>query len=129
MTGALGGAAFVDPITAIKVAIPGYVTARFLASPSSAKAVADYAKAYEVAARAPGQTSQNLLAAKAQALALIAANGNREGASNLAAKLATVQQTAATDQGEEQIGGPEGNPEPAQVDQQFNDAYLQGRAF
>lgn len=129
MTGALGGAAFVDPITAIKVAIPGYVTAKFLASPSSAKAVADYAKAYEMAARYPGTASQNALAAKSKALALLAANGNEVGASNLAAKLATVQQTAATDQSEKEVGRPVGYPEPAKVDQQFNDAYLQGRAF
>lgn len=129
MTGALGGAAFVDPITALKVAIPGYVTAKFLASPASSKAVADYAKAYELAAKAPGQTSQNMLAKRAQELALIAANGNERAASNLAARLATVQQTAATDQSQEEVGRPVGNPEPAQVDQKFNDAYLQGRAF
>lgn len=121
--------AYLDPVSTLSALVGANITARMLAKPSSAKAVADYAKAYELAARAPGQSSQNLLAAKSRALALLAANGNEVGASNLAAKLATVQQTAATDQSEEQIGGPVGNPEPDKASQDFNDAYLQGRAF
>lgn len=129
MTGALGGAAFVDPITALKVALPAYVTARVLAKPSAARAVADYAKAYEIAAKMPGQTSQNALAQKAKALALVAANGNEVGASNLAAKLATVQQTAASDQGDEEIRRPVGYPEPDKASADFSEAYNQGRAF
>jgi len=129
----LGGSYFtglyVAPTTTLSSLLGANITARLLAKPSSAKAVADYAKAYEIAIKMPGKTSQNALANKAKALALVAANGNEVGASNLAAKLATVQQTAADQENNEQIGRPEGYPEPAQSSQQFNDAYLQGRAF
>jgi hypothetical protein len=129
----LGGSYFtglyVAPTTTISALIGANMTARLLAKPASAKAVADYAKAYEMAVRMPGRATQNGLAEKAKALALVAANGNEVGASNLAAKLATVQQTAADQENNEQVGRPEGDPEAAQSSQQFNDAYLQGRAF
>lgn len=130
--GASLGAGYFEPTILAGTLISGatgYGLSSFLARPASAKALADYAKAYEVAVKMPGNTSQNALANKAKALALVAANGNEVGASNLAAKLATVQQTAADQEDGEQVRGPEGNPEPAQASQQFNDAYLQGRAF
>jgi hypothetical protein len=122
-------AVYVAPISTISSVLSANVAARLLAKPASAKAVAEYAKAYEMAVRMPGRTSQTALANKAKALALVAANGNEVGASNLAAKLATVQQTAADQENGEQLRGPEGNPEADQAGQQFNDAYLQGRAF
>lgn len=124
--------AIADPLVlagTVLSASTGYGLSAILARPTSAKALADYAKAYEVAVKMPGRTSQTALANKAKALALVAANGNEVGASNLAAKLATVQQTAADQENGEQLGGPEGNPEADQAGQQFNDAYLQGRAF
>jgi hypothetical protein len=126
------GAGFFEPTilaSTLISAATGRTVASLMARPTSAKALADYAKAYEVAARMPGRASQNALANKAKALALVAANGNEVGASNLAAKLATVQQTAADQENSEQVGRPEGDPEAAQSSQQFNDAYLQGRAF
>lgn len=130
--GASLGAGYFEPTILAGTLISGatgYGLSSFLARPTSAKALADYAKAYEVAVKMPGQTSQNMLANKAKALALIAANGNEVGASNLAAKLATVQQTAATDQGDEEIGRPVGDPEPNKASREFNELYLQGRAF
>lgn len=129
LTGILGSAAYMDPITVISGAIPGYVTAKVLASPKNAKAVADYAKAYELAAKAPGQTAQNHLAAKSRALALIAANGNEQQASALAARMATVHQTAANEGDNESIRYPESKPEPDRVTDEFNRAYLEGGAF
>lgn len=125
MTGAL----VLSPMATIKAAIPGFFAAKFLASPSSAKAVADYAKAYELAAKAPGRSSQNLLAAKARTLALIAANGNERNAANLAANLATVKQTAAEPESDEQVRRPVSDPKADKTSQEFNDAYLNGRAL
>lgn len=121
--------AFLDPMTTASALLGTYATAKMLAKPASAKALADYAKAYEVAVRMPGQTSQSALANKAKALALVAANGNEVGASNLAAKLATVQQTAADQEDGEQVRGPEGNPEANQASAELNELILQGRAF
>ena len=127
-----GYGAVVDPTvlagTAVSMAT-GRSLSSYLAKPAAAKAVADYAKAYELAATKPGQITQNNLAAKAMKLAMIAANNNERMASNLAPRMATVQQTAANKQNDEGEGRPIGDPEAAKADQQFNDAYLQGRAF
>lgn len=124
--------ALADPMVlsgTVLTAATGRGISSYLAKPASAKAVADYAKAYELAAKTPSQSTQNLLASKAMALARIAANGNERAASNIAARLSSVQNAAADEGNDEQIGRPEGNPEPAKADKQFNDAYLQGRAL
>lgn len=129
----LGGgffpALYVAPMSTVASTLSANVTARLLAKPASAKALTDYSKAYEMAVKMPGRQTQTALATKAKALALIAANGNREGAANLAAKLAAVEQAPTEIQGHEEIGRPVGNPEPAKASQELNDAYLQGRAL
>lgn len=124
--------AIMDPTVlagTVLTAATGRGISSYLSKPASAKAVAEYVKAYEMAAKVPGQMAQNQLATKAMKLAMIAANNNERMASNLAARMASVQQTAADEQNNEGDGNPIGNPEAAKADQQFNDAYLQGRAF
>jgi len=108
-------------------AVTGRGISSFLAKPSSAKAVAEYAKAYEIAARSPNAMAQKNLAAKAMRLAMIAANNNERMASNLAARMASVQQTAAYESYDEIEGRPVGNPEPWKADEDLNKAVLEGR--
>lgn len=130
--GASLGAGYFEPTIlagTLLSATTGYALSSILAKPASAKALADYAKAYEVAVKLPGQASQNALANKAKALALVAANGNEQAASNLAANLATIKQTAAEPESEEQVRRPEGYPEPDKASDDFNEAYFQGRAL
>ena len=127
LTGALGGIAYVDPMTALQVAVPTYAVSKWLASPVSARAVADYAKAYELAAKSPSTLAQNNLASKAMRLAMIAANGNERAASNLAARMASVQQTAADEANNEVDGRPVSNPERWKADEDLNQAVLEGR--
>lgn len=95
-----------SPLLVIKAAIPTYVTARILAKPAQAKVVADYAKAYELAARAPGEVTSNYLTRKAQELALVAANdmGNPGMANALAGKLLLQQNAAAGEEHNEGVG-------------------------
>lgn len=124
--------AIMDPTVlagTVLTAATGRGISSYLSKPASAKAVAEYVKAYEMAAKVPGKMAQKQLATKAMKLAMIAANNNERMASNLAARMASVQQTAADEQNNEGDGNPVGNPEAAKADQQFNDAYLQGRAF
>lgn len=113
-----GAGAIMSPLAAVKVAIPAYVTARILARPASAKVAADYAKAYEAAARAPGKTSSQYLTRKAQELALIAANdmGNPGLANGLAGKLLLQQKAAADEENNVGVGKDESQQQPGAED-------------
>lgn len=128
--GALGAGLFIDPVTAIEVAVPGYVAARVLARPATAKVAADYAKAYEIAAAAPTEKSIAYLSKKAQELALVAANdmGNPAFAEGLAGKLMLQKKAAANEQNGAGVGPQEGQQPPMNEDQRFNEAYRQGNA-
>jgi hypothetical protein len=129
MTGALGSAAFMSPLATIKVAIPGYVTAKLLARPASAKAVADYMKAYEMAAKAPTGKTADYLTRNAERLAIVAAQeaGDPSLAQGLVSKL-VLQKAAATD---EQNGVKRGDrpsqDQGAAEQENFNRAYLLGQ--
>lgn len=131
-TGVIAG--LFEPTTLAVTATTG-LTGRglswYLSKPERVKALADYSKAYEAAARMPGQATSNLLSRKAQDLALISANdaGNPGMAQALAGKL-LLQQKAAANQ-ENNIGVREdvGQQQTGAEQQMFNDAYLRGEAL
>jgi hypothetical protein len=108
MTGALGGVAFVNPIVALKVAVPGYVTAKLLSRPATAKAVADYMKAYELAAAAPQGKTAALLTQNAQRLAGIVAQeaGDPSLSSGLVNQLLLQKQAPGNEKNGIQVGPP-----------------------
>lgn len=125
MTGAL----VLSPLATIKAAIPAFAASTYLAAPAKAKVVADYAKAYEAAVTRPGQVTHTNLARRARALAMIAANGNKQEASILANQLVTTQKTAAKQKDDEDPRREEGNPKAEKADEELNQAVLEGRAF
>jgi hypothetical protein len=126
--GALGTGAVLSPLTAIKVAVPGYITAKILARPATAKTAADYVKAYELAARMPSTKTQEFLNRRARELAVVAANdmGNPALANGLFTKLSSIQKNVAEEEGADQSGQPKARPEADPEQQRFNNAYLQG---
>jgi hypothetical protein len=129
MTGALGAGAIVSPLTAIKVAVPGYVTAKLLARPATAKMVSDYVKAYELAAKAPGTKTQAFLSSQARKLAAAATNTNPNTATDIFSKLATIQKTSANSDENNQVGQPVAKPEANYPSQDFWQAYDRGEAM
>jgi len=131
MTGALGGAAFVNPLTAVKVAVPGYITAKLLARPATAKTVADYMKAYELAAKAPAGKTAELLSRNAQRLAMVVAEeaGNPAIASDLVPKLLLQKTAAQDDNANNKQGRPVAKPEANYPSEDFWQAYDRGEAL
>lgn len=127
----MAGALIKAPLKAVSAALGGRVVARYLAQPAEAKAVADYLKAMELAQRMPSLATNEAFTKKASALARLAANdlGNPALSEGITAKLIFGEKAAATDENEPNGGRDEANGEPDRASQQFNDAYLQGRAF
>lgn len=93
---------FLDPMTVVSSIVGTNVLARFMAKPQAIKEVSAYAKAYELAARTPSETSARALAIRARSLALLAANDNPSAASQIASSLSSVQKVASQDGG---VGG------------------------
>jgi len=112
-------------------ALTGRGLSWYLSKPARVKVLADYSKAYEMAARAPGKSSTAFLGRKAQELALIVANdvGKPGMAGSLAAKLMLQKQAAADQNDNVGVGEDVGQQQPRTESQMFNDAYLQGNAL
>lgn len=128
---AAGAAVVKAPLRLLSGVVGGRLMAKYLSQPVEAKAVADYMKALELAQKSPSLQANEHLARRANHLARIAATDLQDPKliDSITYQLISGQKAAADQQNNEQPGRPEGYPEPAQVDQQFNDAYLQGRAF
>ena len=91
--------AFLDPMTVLGSIAGTNVMARLMAKPQAVKEIAAYARAYELAAKAPSRRSAETLAIRARSLALLAANDNPSAASQIASSLSSVQKVASQDGG------------------------------
>ncbi len=103
----------------------------YLARPERIKAVADFAKAYEVAAKMPGKTSQLNYTAKARALAALVANdvGDPAVAQEVFKNLVTPSKSAADNQTGDQLGQPESQPQAETQQQRFQRLLDAGMAL
>jgi len=93
------GSAYLEPVTTLTTLAGAYGASKLLARPTSAKLVADWAKASERMVLDPSTGAKNLLAARSQPLALLIAkeSGGALSAANVAARLQSISRGAAED--------------------------------
>lgn len=94
--GAAASAAIWEPVTVLTTVAGARLASKFLASPKSAKSVAQWAKAYQVAVSKPSTTANSILRQRAGALSVVIANewGTPEAAAQIQKQL--MSESSAT---------------------------------
>lgn len=95
---------FVEPTTVISGLVGTRAMANVMAKPTTAKKLAEWAKAYEAAATKPSTKADNMLGVRAKVLALSIANDNGPSFNDISRTLSQIYKTPA-DQGDENGGG------------------------
>jgi hypothetical protein len=117
------------PIPTISGLVGGNLLSAILAKPQAAKAVAEYSKAYEMAAMGASKGAEVLLSNRAQKLAVILAreSGDPRMAETLFPQLARVQPARGNDDQGNGSGGEISAPKGNRIQQDFNQAWLSGQ--
>jgi hypothetical protein len=97
---------FVEPTTVVSGLVGTRVLASAMAKPTTAKKLAEWAKAYETAAAKPSKTANNMLGVRAKVLALSIANDNGASIGDISRTLSQVYKSPASPR-DENGGGQE----------------------
>lgn len=119
MGGAMGTGAILDPMTTISTIGGARVLSSILAKPASARAMANWAKAYERSVTQPTQAAQQVLSQRSRSLSLVIANdmGAPQAVNQIAQALSGgAVKLAAEDNGQNGVEG-QGVPQNAPAQQ------------